>query len=65
MVEFSNSTYIVDEGSGPAQLLLFLSNPLSSNITVCLHPIILQHPTNFFGWRRLPDHLNSNRITIG
>ena len=33
-VEFSNSTYTVDEGSGFARLLLLLSNPPSTNITI-------------------------------
>ena len=33
-VEFSNSTYNVDEDSGFAQILLLLSNPPSINITI-------------------------------
>ena len=33
-VEFSNSIYSVDEDSGSARLLLLLSNPPSTNITI-------------------------------
>ena len=33
LVEFSDSTYIVVEGSGLARVLLLLRNPSSSNIT--------------------------------
>ena len=34
MVSFGEPTYSVDEGKGPAQPVLVLSNPLSTNITV-------------------------------
>ena len=33
-VNFSQSTYSVDEDDGPAQLVLVLSNPSSTDITV-------------------------------
>jgi len=33
-VTFSQSTYRVDEDDGPAQPILVLSNPLSTDITV-------------------------------
>jgi len=33
-VMFSQSTYSVDEGAGPAQPVLVLSNPSSTDITV-------------------------------
>ena len=33
-VSFNQSTYSVDEGAGPAQPILVLSNPSSTDITV-------------------------------
>ena len=33
-IQFEQSTYVFDEGDGPAVFVLVLSNPSSTNITV-------------------------------